>query len=215
MTKNWQQNLLIMGLLFIGSSTTNFSALADPIEQLNKPEFALDGIENVVPSIQQAQAETEQLSEESTGQLTAENISQVLTQIQQAGEQQDIEAILEHVAPFAHSEVSLTTGNTILTTTINGIEEHRNLLSQSYDRYTNRQTLNQEVDISVSADGEYAIANVYRLREVTNKQGTRLLSGSINTLRFGMVNERPTVVSATLEGWLSERPAVEAETEDN
>ncbi|MGV2829465.1 hypothetical protein [Myxosarcina sp. GI1(2024)] len=209
MNGKWQQNLIVIGLLLIGSSSTSISTLAAPLERIEKSTFPSRLIES---SIKQAQAETEELTKESTGQLTAENIGRVLTQIQEAGDQQNVEAILEYLAPFAHSEVSLNMGNTILTTTVNGIEEHRNLLAQSYNRFSDRQTLNQEVDISVSADGEYGIATVYRLREVTSQEGTRLLSGSINTLRFGMVNQRPTIVSATLEGWLSERPSTE-ETE--
>ncbi|WP_036484088.1 hypothetical protein [Myxosarcina sp. GI1] len=209
MNGKWQQNIIGIGLLFIVSSITS-STLAAPIERLNKPTFSSRSIKsNTNSDFKQAQAETEQPIEEATGQLTAENIRQVLTQIQDAGEQENVDEILEHVAPFAHSEVSLNMGNTLLTTTVVGIEEHRNLLTQSYNRFKNRKTLEQKVDISVSTDGEFGIATVYRLREVTNQEGTRLLSGSINTLRFGMVNEKPTIVSATLEGWLSERPSTE------
>lgn len=209
MAGKWQRNLIVIGLL-MGSGSISISTLAAPLERLDKPTFSSRSIESSINSdFMQAQAETEGLTEESTGQLTAENIGQVLTQIQEAGDQQNVEAILEHVAPFAHSEVSLNMGNTILSTTVVGIEEHRNLLSQSYNRFSDRQTLNQEVDISVSADGEYGIATVFRLREVTSPEGTRLLSGSINTLRFGMVDRRPTIVSATLEGWLAERPSTE------
>lgn len=208
MNGRWRQNLLIISLLLLGSSS-NVPALAAPTEKANTDTLSSPLTGTVSTSnFKQAQAE-EQLAEESTGQLSAENIRQVLTQIQEAGDQQNVEGILEHVAPFAHSEVSLNMEDTVLTTTVDGIEEHRNLLSQSYSRFTNRKTLEQKVDISVSTDGEFGIVTVYRLREVTNAQRKRLLTGSINTLRFGIVNEKQTIVSASIEGWISERPSPE------
>ncbi|HHP7232943.1 MAG TPA: hypothetical protein ACFCUY_19075 [Xenococcaceae cyanobacterium] len=208
MTKKWQDHLAILSLLILSSIDLNLAALAVPKDQSLKLQSSPSNIESTSSRhFKQAQADL--------NRLTEANIRQVLTLIQTAGNQQDIAEILQYVAPFAHSEISLNLGNSILTTSVNGTEEHRNLLAQTYNKFKERNTINEKVDILVSADGEFAIATVYRIREVTDEQGKQFISGSVNTLRFGMVNEQPMIVSAALEGWLSERPSLIEQPEVN
>jgi predicted lipid-binding transport protein (Tim44 family) len=141
------------------------------------------------------------------GQLSEENIRQTLEAIQKAREAKDIEGVLEFVAPFAYSEVTVETSDRKLTVNLAGTEEHRELLENTFAQIQESNALNRQIKISVTPDGQMGTATISTIREIATQDGRQFFSSSTNTIRFGWINEQPEIVSMTIEGWLSERPA--------
>ena len=130
----------------------------------------------------------------------------MIDSIERARKDDDIEGVLQHVAPFIHSTVSVELERQSITFGLDGLDEHRAYLSETYELIKNRNILDRKTDIRVSQDGKMAIVVIYEEIEYITDEGDNILTESFDTLRFGMVNGQPMVVSATLKGWLAPTP---------
>lgn len=139
----------------------------------------------------------------SSQKFTEESIKNVLTMMEKAREQKNPEDVLKYIAPFAYSIVTVDVNNNTIILTLEGIEEHRDFLSETYGDIKDRKILNRQVDVRLSTDQQMGIAVIQEQIEYVTPKGDKFLSSSVNTLRFGLVNGQPMVVSATLKGWLS------------
>ncbi len=141
-----------------------------------------------------------------SGQLTEESIKNALAMMEKAREQKDVKMVLKYIAPFAYSTVITEVDNTVITINLNGELEHQEFLSNTYQKIKNRKILDRRVDIRILDDGQMGIAVVREEKEYTTENGDNFLSQSVDTLRFGLVNGQPMVVSTTLKGWLAPTP---------
>lgn len=148
-----------------------------------------------------AQADTKK-----SNQITEADIRKVLAEMQVAIEKKDLEGILKFIAPFAYSEVTVESGSGKMTVNLEGKDDHRILLTEAGSQIQKRRTIRNRTDIRISPDGELGTATIFRVREYTTQNGRRFLSAGTDTLRFAMFGKQPMVVSATLQGWLAERP---------
>jgi ketosteroid isomerase-like protein len=146
-----------------------------------------------------------QPSSQPTGQLTEENIRQVLTAIDKAINQKDLDTVLKFVAPFVYTEVTVESSLGTLTTPLEGKDELRDLLKIIYARVKESSVVNQQIKIDVRANGELAVANVTTVEALTTAEGNRYYASSTDTFRFAWLNNQPTIVSITIRGWLAER----------
>lgn len=143
---------------------------------------------------------------QATNKLTEPAILKILEEMKMAQEKEDIAGMLKYVAPFTHTEVTVETTNGRVTVNLLGTDEHRTLLERAAQIRNASKILAETVQVDVAENGDFAVAEVYTLREITTDQGARIMTASNDTLRFGMINNQPMVVSATLNGWLSVIP---------
>lgn len=149
-----------------------------------------------------------QTSPQVSNQLSEQNIRQVLATIQAAIDKKDVAGVMRYMAPFAHSEVTVESDDGRLTVNVDGQEDHRLLLTQSLGQIQNSASLNRQIRIRMSPDGQMAIATIFRARDVTTQQGQRYYSVGTDTIRFALVNNQPRIVSMSLNGWVASRPSL-------
>jgi hypothetical protein len=140
---------------------------------------------------------------QATNKLTEPAIRQILEEMKMAQEKEDIATMLKYIAPFTYTEVTVETANGRLTVNVLGTAEHSELLERAAQIRSTSRILAETVEVNLAENGEFAVAEVYTLREITTDQGATIMSASNDTLRFGIVNNQPMVVSANLSGWLS------------
>ncbi len=147
-----------------------------------------------------------QATTQNATQLTEEGIRQAIEAMRAARDKKDVSGVLQYIAPFAHSEITVELPDGILTLNVDGQEEHRKLLEETFAKIKERKTTHEQVDIRLSADGQMGIAVITQEREFATHDGKQFFAENSDILRFGLVDNRPAVVSATLKGWLAERP---------
>lgn len=147
-----------------------------------------------------------QIVAQATNKITEAAILKILEELKMAQDNEDIAGMLKYIAPFANTEVTMETSNGRLTVNVLGTDEHRDLLQRGAEIRNTSRTLTETVEVNVAENGEFAVAEVYSTREYTTSQGT-ILTASNDTLRFGMINNQPMIVSANLSGWLSAVPS--------
>ncbi|PSF39346.1 hypothetical protein C7H19_00730 [Aphanothece hegewaldii CCALA 016] len=148
-----------------------------------------------------------QMVAQATNKITESAILKILEELKTAREKKDIDGMLKYIAPFAYTEVTVQTDNGRITINVQGTDEHRDLLTKSAQLRNASTTLDETAKVDVAADGNYAIATLNSTEQITTAQGATVLTSGNDILRFGMVNNQPMIVSATLNGWLSILPA--------
>jgi len=141
-------------------------------------------------------------------QLTEANIQSVVNQLQAARVNEDIEGTLRLLAPFAVTDVMVKTGNGITTvmTRLEGSAVHRQMLQQSFGQIQSRKILKNYVTINIVSD-DFGTAEIYQIENLETQDGKPFVASSKTVLRLGRVDGRVLITSATVEGWVSERPS--------
>ncbi|MGK7943164.1 MAG: hypothetical protein AB4058_01690 [Microcystaceae cyanobacterium] len=178
-------SLSIISLGLITLSSLNIPLLANPVPP------------SLISQNTKAKSET----------LTKAEIQTIIDSIEKARKEDDVDGVLKHVAPFIHSRVSVELEKQTIIFELDGLAEHRQYLSETYDFIENRKILDRQVDIRIAQDGQMAVALIYEEVEYITDEGGSILTESVDTLRFGLVNGQPMVVSATLKGWLAPTPS--------
>ncbi|GFE68859.1 hypothetical protein [Chroococcus sp. FPU101] len=153
------------------------------------------------------QSSNSQMVAQATNKITEAAILKILEDLKAAREKEDIDGMLKYIAPFAYTEVTVQTDSGRLTVNVQGLEEHRDLLTKAAQFRNASTTLNESAEVDISTDGNFAIATLNTTDQITTSQGSTVLTSGTDILRFGMVNNQPMIVSATLNGWLSVLPA--------
>ncbi|HSM82657.1 MAG TPA: hypothetical protein VLS96_13280 [Nodosilinea sp.] len=153
----------------------------------------------VAPSIEVAQ---------STAQLTEENVQAVIDLLQAARNNRDVEGTLELMAPFAVTVVTVESGNGLstITTHLEGMDAHRQMLEQSFSQVQSRESLKNYVTIDI-IDDNFGLAKIYQMETFETAAGEAWIAASQTVLRLGRVDGQVLVTSATVDGWISARPA--------
>ncbi|HIK13802.1 MAG TPA: hypothetical protein IGS53_00645 [Leptolyngbyaceae cyanobacterium M33_DOE_097] len=153
----------------------------------------------VVSSTKVAQAST---------QITEANVQSVVKQLQAARVSEDIEGTLKLLAPFAVTDVTVQTGNGITTviTHLEGTAAHRQMLEQSFGKVQSRKVLKNYVTINIISN-DFGMAKIYQIENLETQDGKSFVAASETILRLGRVDGQVLITSATVEGWISERPS--------
>ncbi|MFH7242072.1 MAG: hypothetical protein ACHWZW_04390 [Spirulina sp.] len=139
--------------------------------------------------------------------LTEANVQAVIEQLEAARDSRDVEGTLALIAPFAVTVVTVESGNGLstVTTRLEGIDAHRQMLEQTFGQVQSREMLRGHIDIDIVNDG-FGVAKIYQMENIQTSEGEALIAASQTVLRFGQVNGRVLVTSATVEGWIAARP---------
>ncbi|MEA5448047.1 hypothetical protein VB780_05665 [Leptolyngbya sp. CCNP1308] len=153
----------------------------------------------VAPPIEVAQA---------TAQLTEEDVQAVIDLLQAARDNRDIEGTLELMAPFAVTVVTVESGNGLstITTHLEGMDAHRQMLEQSFSQVQSRESLKNYVTIDI-IDDNFGLAKIYQMETFETSAGEAWIAASQTVLRLGRVDGQVLVTSATVDGWISARPS--------
>lgn len=147
---------------------------------------------------------------QATAQLTEDTVQAVVDQLQAARSNKDVEGTLALIAPFAVTEVTVKTGNGLstVTTRLEGMDAHRQMLEQSFSQVQNRESLENYVTIDV-IDDSFGIAKIYQMETFETPEGQAWIAASQMVLRLGRVDGQVLITSATVDGWISARPSQE------
>jgi hypothetical protein len=153
----------------------------------------------VAPPVEVAQA---------TAQLTEEDVQAVIDRLQVARDNRDVEGTLELIAPFAVTVVTVESGSGLstITTHLEGVDAHRQMLEQSFGQVQNRESLKNYVTIDI-VDDNFGIAKIYQMENFETSAGEAWIAASQTVLRLGRVDGQVLITSATVDGWISARPS--------
>lgn len=147
-----------------------------------------------------------QVAAQPSSQLTEEKIRQTMAAIEEAEKSEDIEGLLKFLAPFAISEVIVESQGRSVTTSVEGIEAHRNLLKKTFELVKQRNPIEQYTSIRITSDGQLGIVTRIAFEELISADGRQFFASSTDTFRLAWLGEQPTIVSTKSQGWLEERP---------
>ncbi|NMF84507.1 hypothetical protein [Nodosilinea sp. P-1105] len=151
------------------------------------------------PSVELAQA---------AAQMTEGNVQAVIDQLEAARANQDVERILDLIAPFAVTVVTIKAGSGLstITTHLEGIYAHQRILEQSFRQVQSRESLENYITIDI-IDDNFGIAKIYQMENVETLEGEAWIAASQTVLRLGRVDGQVRITSATVDGWISARPS--------
>ena len=140
--------------------------------------------------------------------MTETNIQAVLEQLKAARDNRDVEGMLELIAPFAVTVVSVEANNGLstMTTRLEGVDAHRQMLEQTFGQVESRESLRNYVTIDI-IDDDFSVAKIYQMENLETAAGESWIAASQTVLRLGRVDGRVLVTSATVDGWISARSA--------
>ncbi len=141
-----------------------------------------------------------------TSGLTEANVLQAMKKISEAEANEDINTLLSFLVPYGVSEITVESQGNSVTRSLEGIEAHRAMLEQTYQRIKSRETLNERQTIRFTPDGQLAIVTRTTIEKLTGEDGKNFIAGGIDTLRFAWIDNQPKLVSIKSQGWLEERP---------
>ncbi|MEB3310560.1 MAG: hypothetical protein VKJ02_10025 [Snowella sp.] len=145
------------------------------------------------------------LSQPKSG-LTEANVLKAMEKITEAEKKEDINTLLSFLVPYGVTEITVESQGNSVTRNIEGIEAHRTMLENTYQRVKNREVLNERQTIRFTPDGQLAIVTRTTIKNVVGEDGKQFISGGIDTLRFAWIDNQPKLVSIKSQGWLEERP---------
>jgi hypothetical protein len=145
---------------------------------------------------------------QTTAQLTEANVQAVIDLLQAARNNRDIEGTLDLIAPFAVTVVTVNASNGLstITTHLEGVDAHRQMLEKSFGHVQNRESLRNYVTIDI-IDDNFGIAKIYQMETLETSAGEAWIAASQTVLRLGRVDGQVLVTSATVDGWMSLRPS--------
>jgi hypothetical protein len=140
--------------------------------------------------------------------LTVDHLWPVIDRLQVARDNRDVEGTLALIAPFAVTVVTVKSGNGLssITTHLEGLEAHRQMLERSFSQVQSREILKSSVTVDILNDN-FGIAEIYQMENLETPAGESWIAASQTVLRLGRVDGQVLVTSATVEGWISARPS--------
>lgn len=174
------------------------SSLTIPFIFTNYPTLAQEKQEPSLSVIAQQQNSQIEIKEE--------DVENLIKNTNKALENQNVAEILAYFTPFTYSEVTWDTDDKSETLKINGLEEHRQYLQDSFAKIKDSEVLFDDYQISFSNDG--AIAYVYRTRVInlTMNDGRKIIVSSKGKTRLAMVSGELKIISIEQNSDIDLRP---------
>lgn len=149
---------------------------------------------------------TNKIIAQNMSQLTEEKVLEIIKVIEKAESEKDVDTILNFLAPFVTSSITVETKETTITRKLEGKQAHQTFLINTFNTVKEREEINSYLTVTASADDEVITVSRLHLRELTTENGKSFLSSSNDVIRFALVNNQPMIVSITVQGWMEERP---------
>jgi hypothetical protein len=137
------------------------------------------------PILAQAQAET----------ISEAALEKMVEEVKAAVKSRNLEALLNHFAPFIYSSFTVDTGISAETVRLTGIDEHKGFLETTWRDVSSVEEIDDYVQIRLSGDEKSAILKRSRLVNLTLKDGRKLLVQSDSTSRVAMVGGELKIIS--------------------
>ncbi|HAC65433.1 MAG TPA: hypothetical protein DCF68_18360, partial [Cyanothece sp. UBA12306] len=95
--------------------------------------------------------------------------------------------------------------NNKVTTTLEGIEEHRQLLEKNFKLIKNRETIDEYVKVKISPDGQIATATRMFVEKINLEDGRQFFTSGTDIFRFAWIDNQPKIISTKTQGWVEEK----------
>ena len=120
--------------------------------------------------------------------ITVDEIQAINREIEAVIAQEDVESILQYMAPFIISETITESTNGFESVHIEGIEQHREMLTNVFNEAETEENLeiqeiSQKETIRVTPDGQLATVLISTVNEVSTEDELRLIT-TTDTIRF-------------------------------
>lgn len=159
--------------------------------------------QNLVPSTSN---DTNTVVAQTMNQLTEEKVLEIMETIKKAEAEEDIDTILNFLAPFVTSSITVESRKTTITRNLEGKQAHRDFLEQSFQRVTEREEIDSYTTVTMSEDEQVLTVTRMAIEEKKTEDSKEFLSSSTDLIRFALIDDKPMIVSITITGWLEERP---------
>lgn len=135
--------------------------------------------------------------------ITVDEIQKINREVEAIISQGDVEGILQYMAPFIISETITESTNGFESVYIEGIEQHRETLTNFFNEVEaeenlDTQEISQKETIRITPDGQLATAVVSTISEVTDDDEVRLIT-TTDTIRFARLQGQIKVIFYTTD----------------
>ena len=136
--------------------------------------------------------------------IAVADIQQINRDIENLIAQEDVEGVLQYMAPFIISETITESSNGFESVYIEGIEQHREVLTNFFNEAETEensevQEISQQETIRVTPDGQLATVTVSTVTEVTTTDDELRLITTTDTIRFARVQDQIKVIFYTTD----------------
>lgn len=142
------------------------------------------------------------VAQETQNDLTEESLNQIMTQIEKAEMEENIQGILEYLSPYIISTITVEIDNQKIITYLEGKDEHEAFLNNSFNNVKSRKIISSYTTTKINDSGDMALLTRVRAREVDTGKGDRYLSLSTDKIRFAMIDNKPKIINIESSGWL-------------
>ena len=139
--------------------------------------------------------------------ITVGEIQAINRQVEAVIDQGDVNGVLKFMAPFIISETITESANGFESVYIEGIERHREMLTDVFteadtEENLNVQEISQKETIRITPDGQLATALISTVNEVTTGNELRLIT-TTDTIRFARLQGQIKVISYTTDSQIT------------
>lgn len=146
------------------------------------------------------------LTAQKTTELTEEGINAVMTSIEKAEKEENVEQLMTFLSPYIFSSITVESNDTSITTMVEGKQSHEDFLKNNFNRVKEREYIESYTTTKIAEDGQMAIVTRIRASNITNQEGKKYVSLSTDKIRFALIDNEPKIINLDVKGWLEERP---------
>lgn len=150
--------------------------------------------------------DTQTVVAQTMNQLTEEKVLEIMEIIEKAEQEEDIDTMLNFLAPFITSSITVESRKTTVTRNLEGKKAHRDFLEESFKLVREREEIDSYTTVSMSEDGQVLTVTRLLIAEKKTEDSREFISSSSDLIRFAWIDNKPMIVSITIKGWLEERP---------
>jgi hypothetical protein len=177
-------NLFISGLIM--SQSISLASIAQPSSAVLEDQSSVVG--------------------EKTSSLTQEIIDSIMKSIEKAEKEENVEQILELLAPHVFSSVTVELEDLTVTKVIEGKKAHHEFLTKSFTEVQEREVIRSYVTSKITSDNQFATVTRIKASDVDTDDGKSFFSVSTDKIRFAIIDNKPQIINIQIEGWLEQRP---------
>lgn len=138
--------------------------------------------------------------------ITVDEIQAINREVEAVIDRGDVEEILQYMAPFIISETITESANGFESVHIEGIEQHREMLTSFFNEAEaeaiDTQTISQQETIRITPDGQLATVVISTISEVTADDELRLTT-TTDTIRFARLQGQIKVIAYTTDSQIT------------
>lgn len=162
---------------------------------------------NLQPPAAQTIAQANSVVLETVPAITVGEIQAINREVEAVIDQGDVNGVLAFMAPFIISETITESVNGFESAHIEGIEQHREMLTAVFneadiEENLNVQEISQKETIRITPDGQLATALISTVNEVTTDDELRLIT-TTDTIRFARLQGQIKVISYTTDSQIT------------